>query len=499
MFALRFLLILTVTVFLWHPIAPLGTSSATVRDPVWSGKFYPADREDLVRLIGRLTDAAERNSNAARRPHTRLRALMMPHAGYAYSGTTAAHAAVAIARDRFGRVVLLGPDHRVGFRNASITGASYWRTPLGTVPVGDFRPMLRAQPERFATIAASDRQEHSLEVMLPFLQSRLSRFELIPVVLGPCDADKMGRAIATLLKTPQTLLVVSADLSHYLPYEDAVKRDRETLDRILSLDPRWQQDQDNRTCGRYPVGVLLELARKRHWQPVLLHYSNSGDTAGDRDAVVGYGAVAFYGDEPMQDRSDNRLPLSPGQGAALVALARQTLVRHFGEMTASADSQRLETLLSDQALQARCGTFVTLKIDNQLRGCIGSLSATAPIVEGVCDNALNAALRDPRFSPLGKKELETVHIEVSVLSEPVALAYTDADDLLARLRPGIDGVIIKRGFASATFLPQVWDQLPQPEPFLSHLCMKAGLSADQWRKGDLEVQVYQVQYFEEAR
>ena len=201
----------------------------------------------------------------------------------------------------------------------------------------------------------------------------------------------------------------------------------------------------------------------------------------------------------MQNRNDNRRPLTPEQGAALVALARQTLVRHFGETTASADTQRLETRLSDQALQARCGTFVTLKIDNQLRGCIGSLSASAPMTQEVRVNALNAALHDPRFPPLGKKELEAVHIEVSVLSEPVALAYTDAEDLLARLRPGIDGVIIKSGFASATFLPQVWDQLPQPEPFLSHLCVKAGLPADQWRKADLAVQVYQVQYFEEAR
>ncbi len=499
MLALRFLLLLTATVFLWCPIAHSGTSSATVRDPVWAGTFYPADREDLARLIRRLTDTAEQNSKAAGLPHTRLRALIMPHAGYAYSGTTAAHAALAISRNRFSRVVLLGPDHRVGFRNASVTGGSYWRTPLGTVPVGDFSPMLRARPELFATIAASDRQEHSLEVMLPFLQSRLSRFELIPVVLGPCDADKMGQAITTLLQRPQTLLVVSADLSHYLPYDEAVVRDRETLDRILSLDPRWQQNQDNRTCGRYPVGVLLELARNRHWQPVLLHYSNSGDTTGDRDAVVGYGAVAFYGDEPMQNRTNNRRQLTPDQGAALVAMARQTLARHFGETFAAADAQQLETHLSDRALQARCGTFVTLKIDNQLRGCIGSLSASAPLLEGVCDNALNAALHDPRFSPLGKKELDAVHIEVSVLSEPVALAYTDADDLVARLRPGVDGVIIKSEFASATFLPQVWDQLPQPEPFLSHLCLKAGLPADQWRKGDLEVQVYQVQYFEEAR
>lgn len=200
----------------------------------------------------------------------------------------------------------------------------------------------------------------------------------------------------------------------------------------------------------------------------------------------------------MENQTDTRQPLSPQQGAALVALARRTLARHFGETTPPADFPDLEPVLDDPALQACCGTFVTLKIDNQLRGCIGSLSATGPIVSGVRDNALNAAFHDPRFSPLNKTELDAVHIEVSVLSEPMPLTYTGADDLLARLRPGIDGVIIKKGFYSATFLPQVWEQLPEPEPFLTHLCMKAGLPAGQWREGDLTVLVYQVQYFEEA-
>ena len=498
MVAPRCLLILAATVILWCLVMPLSTGGAAVRDPVWAGKFYPETREKLNRLIRRLIDAAEQDPTV-HQPHTGLRALMMPHAGYAYSGATAAHAALAIARDRFDRVVLLGPDHRVGFRNASVTGASHWRTPLGLVPVGDFGPMLRDRPELFSTVAASDRQEHSLEVTLPFFQVRLSQFELIPVVLGPCDTRRMAQAISPMLQHPRTLLVVSADLSHYLPYDDAVKRDRETLGRILAMDANWQRDQNNRTCGRYPIGVLLELARKRRWRPELLHYSNSGDTAGDRDAVVGYGAVAFYGDIPMQNQTDIPQPLTPEQGGGLVVLVRQTLVGHFGETVAPADAQRLKTLLADPALQAYCGTFVTLKTDNQLRGCIGSLSATAPIVSGVRANALNAAFHDPRFPPLGKSELDAVRIDVSVLSEPIPLAYTDGDDLLSKLRPGIDGVIIRKRSVSATFLPQVWEQLPRPEAFLAQLCMKAGLPADQWREGDLTVLVYQVQYFEEAR
>lgn len=200
----------------------------------------------------------------------------------------------------------------------------------------------------------------------------------------------------------------------------------------------------------------------------------------------------------MPNPNDIQHLLAPRQGLALVNLARKTLARHFGQSITAADARQLEMQLADPALQACCGTFVTLKINHRLRGCIGSLAANTSIVAGVKDNALNAAFRDPRFAPLRELELEALQIEVSVLSEPIELTYTDADDLLTKLQPGIDGVIIKKGYASATFLPQVWEQLPQAEDFLAQLCLKAGLAAEQWRNGDLTVRIYQVQYFEET-
>ena len=496
--AMRFLILFSAIFILAADLLwPAGIGHAAVREPVWAGRFYPRNREDLARVIDTLLRQADQKGEGCDFSRD-LRALIMPHAGYQYSGIAAAHAARVIRRDSFTRVLLLGPDHRVGFSHASITAASHWRTPLGTVPIGDIRSIVNKHPEWFACVAASDRGEHCLEVILPFLQTRLSRFELIPLVLGPCDTAGMARVLGGLVEDSRTLLVVSADLSHYLPYDAAVKRDKETLRRICALDPNWLDDQENRTCGRYPVGVLLALARRQHWRPVLLHYNNSGDTAGDKDAVVGYGAVAFYGGEPMQSSSESQA-LSPEQGAALLALARRTLAGHYGETFSPDETRQLDAQLADPALQTRSGTFVTLKIDNQLRGCIGSLAATAPIIEGVRENALNAAFHDPRFPPLKKRELDAVQIEVSVLTEPAELEYADADDLLARLKPGVDGLIIKKGYASATFLPQVWEQLPRPESFLSHLCMKAGLPADQWREGDLTVLVYGVQYFEEER
>ncbi|MDL2268784.1 AmmeMemoRadiSam system protein A [Desulfosarcina sp. OttesenSCG-928-G17] len=192
--------------------------------------------------------------------------------------------------------------------------------------------------------------------------------------------------------------------------------------------------------------------------------------------------------------SETLLPLTPDQGNSLVSLARNTLRNHFGEPVAPADDAALA-----QLSHIHRGTFVTLTLGGQLRGCIGNLVSTGSIVAGVHDNALKAAFHDPRFSPLTRKELDQVHVEVSVLTDPSPFSYQDGADLAARLRPGIDGVIIRKGRFGATFLPQVWEQLPTPDLFLSHLCRKAGLPENQWQKGDLTVLTYQAQYFEEAK
>ncbi len=189
--------------------------------------------------------------------------------------------------------------------------------------------------------------------------------------------------------------------------------------------------------------------------------------------------------------------IGKAQGMALVELARKTIMEKFGETPSREVSVGLENKLKDDCFQKNCGTFVTLKLNNCLRGCIGSLAATEPIVSGVKSNAVNAAFHDPRFKPMTPKEMEKVEIEVSVLTEPKPLNYKDPDDLVKSLKANVHGVIIHKGYKSATFLPQVWKQLPSPEDFLSHLCTKAGLSSKEWQKGKLEVLTYKVQYFEE--
>ena len=189
-------------------------------------------------------------------------------------------------------------------------------------------------------------------------------------------------------------------------------------------------------------------------------------------------------------------PLTEDQGQKLLRLARGTIAARLGVSDASSKIIP-DNELADPAFQEQRGTFVTLKIRNQLRGCMGCLTPSETILEGIKRNAINAAFNDPRFPPLTTPELEEAEIEVSILTTPQELQYSDGSDLLKKLRPNIDGAIISQGMARATFLPQVWEQLPRPEDFLSHLCRKAGLSPDEWKKGELGVSIYQVQYFHE--
>jgi len=468
-----------------------GIQAEVIRMPVFAGSWYPGTRSELAETIARLTRQVK-TGQVQKLPQTSLKALILPHAGYIYSGQTAAYASLVLKKNQFDRVVVMAPDHRVGFSGGAVSDVVAYETPLGLIKLDDAAAGLRRKSDLFRAIPASDRQEHSLEMVLPFLQYYLKNFELVPIVVGRGNVGRIADEIDPLLDE-RTLLVVSSDLSHYMPYAKAVEWDQATIRMILDLDMDDLLKHDNAACGKIPILITMSMARRHGWQPKFLHYSNSGDTAGDRRKVVGYTAIAFYGGSAMQSNQDSPRSLDQKQGQTLIKLARQTISERLGRPCAEVDPDSLK----DNDLQARRGTFVTLTIHGQLRGCIGSLEASESLLEGVKRNAINAAFRDPRFAQLDAEELDRVDIEVSILSDPVPLGYQDSRDLISKLRPHVDGVILRKGSASATFLPQVWEQLPRPEKFLSHLCRKAGLPADEWQKGKLEILTYQVQYFEE--
>ncbi|MCG6912006.1 MAG: AmmeMemoRadiSam system protein B [Deltaproteobacteria bacterium] len=495
-FAYRFALLMLAAT-LSAALFPLPLCAKSVRKPLWAGRFYESDPSGLVHHIDALTKKAAQTRITP--PEGKfLRAIVMPHAGYTYSGWTAAHAAQAIAKSRYAKVVLIGPDHRIGLRTAAISDAAAYETPLGRIDLHHDITRLRRQKDLFETLPLNRDREHCLEVILPFLQRYLGTFQLVPVVVGSGDVEKLSHALDAIVDD-DTLLVVSSDLSHYLPYAEAVERDHETIEEIINLTPDKLMRDDNRACGKTPLLIAIQMARRHRWQPVLLHYSNSGDTAGDRSQVVGYAAIGFFGDRPANAGENQGKPFGDTQGQILIRLARRTIMEKLGMDTSGPAFTDLDADLRDDRFKRQRGTFVTLTIDGRLRGCIGNLTATGDVLNGVRRNALNAAFRDPRFPPLTIAEMNTTRIEVSILTDPQPLDFKNGQDLVEKLRCHVDGVIVRKGLARATFLPQVWEQLPAPEDFLSHLCRKAGLPPDAWKKKGVDILTYQVQYFEENR
>ena len=263
------------------------------RKPAVAGMFYPGHRDELARSVAQMLGAAA--SAAPQRPAPK--AIIAPHAGYIYSGPIAAsvYSLLAPARKMIRRVVLLGPTHRVPVRGLALPGVAAFATPLGVVAIDqEAIAALDALPQ-VGTSAQAHALEHSLEVHLPFLQAALERFTLVPLAVGQANARAVAEVIDTLWGGPETLIVVSSDLSHYLPYSDAQALDRATAQAILDLTVDISHEQ---ACGATPVTGLTLTARKRGLKPELVDLRNSGDTAGDKQRVVGYGAFAFYEDGP---------------------------------------------------------------------------------------------------------------------------------------------------------------------------------------------------------
>ena len=447
------------------------SAMTAIRPTAVAGQFYPADPAELARQLDTfLAEAGRRISPRAKAP----KALIAPHAGYVYSGPVAASAYVLAKplQGQVSRVVLLGPAHRVAFRGMAISTADAWASPLGPVPVDrDFIAALQAVP-MLGALETAHAQEHSLEVHVPFLQRVLGRFSLVPVVVGDATPEQVAALLDAAWGGPETLVVISTDLSHYLDYQSCRSLDQSSVDAIQRLDPtRLARDQ---ACGRIPVGGLLLAAKRRGLEIVTLDVRNSGDTAGPKDRVVGYGAWALYEPDATADPTD----AIRAAGPLLTRLAKDSIK---AGLETGAPSRPLPQPGMPELMGRQGAVFVTLKKAGQLRGCIGSPVAWRPLLDDILDNAFKAAFRDPRFAPLTQTEWDQgIDLSVSVLTPPAAMTFRDQADLLAQLRPGIDGLIIEDAGKRALFLPSVWEQLPDKGQFLAHLKHKAGLAPSHW-------------------
>lgn len=431
------------------------------RPPAVAGTFYPAQPEILRRSLVQFLDDAEPPAM-----QETIKALVVPHAGYIYSGSVAgsAYARLKEVAGTIERVVLLGPVHRVPVRGLALPDTDNFATPLGTVPLDREAISRIAQMPQVATSGPAHAHEHSLEVQLPFLQSVLGDFSLVPLAVGDASAAEVAEVLDAVWGGPETLIVISSDLSHYLPYEEAMRRDRDTLSRILEGTPLTSHEQ---ACGATPINGLLLAARRHGLAPHLVAACNSGDTAGDRDHVVGYASIAFLEPRELSQAEDE-----DERGEVLLNTARASISTALGRPR---DADTSAPWLRDMG-----ACFVTLTQRGELRGCIGSLEPHRTLLEDVTANARSAALGDPRFPPLTLGELNVTRIEVSLLSPIRPMAFHSEGDALAQLRPGIDGIVFEHGRHRATFLPQVWESLPDPGDFIGQLKLKAGLPRHFW-------------------
>lgn len=430
----------------------------SVRPAAVAGMFYPRESRQLAAEVSELLDGVEQFEPKLDFP----KAVIVPHAGYVYSGPVAAAAYDELAPGRgiIERVVLLGPVHRVPVRGLALPGCDAFDTPLGRVPVDVQAVRLLDGLPQVVTSAAAHAQEHSLEVQLPFLQRALGRFSLVPFAVGDARPEEVAAVVERLWGGRETLFVLSTDLSHYHPYDEAKRIDGATLDRIAQFATDLEHDE---ACGATPLNGILLAAKRRALRIRRLAACNSGDTAGGKGRVVGYSSFALY--EPGS--------VSPEQaGRMLVALARAAIAQRLGALAEAPATD------GQPWLKQAGATFVTLTLDGRLRGCIGSLSATRPLGDDVADNARRAAFQDPRFTALTKDEWPRCKVEVSLLSAPKLLRFADEADLLRQLCRGEDGLILECDGRRGTFLPQVWAGLPEPRQFLEALMRKAGLPAD---------------------
>lgn len=515
--------------------APWPSSGAAgeslVREPILAGSWYEGDPARLEEGIQRYLrgegrppvdlpeGAAETTKWAAAGRHPS--ALIVPHAGHAYSGPCAGAAFSLLEGSACRRVILIGPSHRVGFTGAALSGANAFATPLGLIPLDAAGIKSLAGAAGFHVFERAHESEHSLEITLPFLQKTLEPgFTLIPIVIGHLDRNLARRIASALIPLwdETTVVIISSDFTHYgasfryVPFRSDIPGEIASLDggaigHILALDGEgfvsYRESTEATICGAGPISILLEMTAGHGLDSRLVDYYRSADMTGDFSTSVSYASIAFF---PQRDaesrdtgaaRSEAATPrsgsLDPDEQGFLLSLARSTVdaVVHGRSIPHPVIPDRFGP---GSPLHEERGVFVTLSSTpgGRLRGCIGSIVGDQPLVEGVVRNAIAAATRDPRFPPVGPAEYRDLHIEISVLT-PLQSVGSHEEIVIGR-----DGVVMEKGGRRSVFLPQVapeqgWDLATT----LTQLSMKAGLGPQDWKSG-AKFQIFQAQVFEET-
>lgn len=455
-----------------------------IRKPAWAGTFYPGDPGILTRQIEQMLQQSSPPTAVGRD----LLTIIVPHAGYQYSGPAAAAAYRLVQGRDYENVIVLGTAHRYGFRGCSVYPDGGYATPLGVATVNAALAKKISRASGFEYIPTAHTKEHSIEVQIPFIQKVLPAAQIVPILIGAPEKHtilQLSSALHQCLPGAKALIVASTDLSHFLTRTAAAIKDQNTIARIKAMETNSLiqdlEDRKNIMCGGSGVVTALLLAQRfNNPQVKILRYTDSSVVTGSEKEVVGYLSAAVFTD-PASPQFD----LPKNARTELLRLARSSL-EHFTE-----HGKTLSYSPQEPILLTRKGAFVTLKKRGRLRGCIGFIEPVAPLYKTVIQAAIYAACRDVRFKPISPQELKQLKIEISVLSRPQKLSDPE------NIQVGKHGLIIVQGDRQGLLLPQVpVEQHWSRKTFLQQACIKAGLAQTAWKTG-AEIYTFEAIVFHE--
>jgi len=475
-----------------------------VREPAVAGQFYPADKNQLSMMLDDFFSKTKKQDIQGE-----IIGLVSPHAGYVFSAQTAAWVFKQIEGKDIDTVILVGSSHNFGITGAAVWSGGDFSTPLGKIKIDEETAKKLVDSASFIKYNNSvHNPEHSLEVQLPFLQKVISNFKIVPILINDNEySQKTAEAIAQAVKGKRVILVASSDMTHYPDKKDAETIDKDILktmerfdtDELIKCDAKWMskgvENLHCTLCGLTAVTTVMAASKMLGCDTAkIIHYSNSSDSQyGDSSRVVGYGGVVFIKSsrkkkQGAQAAEEKEFSLTKESQKELLKIARGSIEGYLSTGKIPSFDTKNPELLNNGAV------FVTLEKNHNLRGCIGTTEPRMPLHKAVSQLAVAAAVEDTRFNPVTKEELKEINIEISVLSP---LKKINSPDEIVE---GKHGVVVKKGFRSGLFLPQVWEhpQLANKEAFLSELCwQKAGLEPDAWKKGDVNLYIFTVFAFKE--
>jgi len=473
------------------PIVYLITASAfttnagppkNIREPAVSGMFYPGSADELKKVVDGFLKAAK-----LKEVNGRILAVIAPHAGYTYSGQVAAEAFAQLKGKPIDTYVIVGPSHRIAFDGISVYPKGHYKTPLGLVEIdAKLARDIIDMDEMIRFYSPAHAREHAIEVELPFIQRINEKAKIVPMVVGSQSSKAiqvLKNVFTHILSREDTVLVMSVDLSHYHPYNEAVKLDKAGLAAVEKLDAKEFAEKVNakETEVDNPAGIMAMLMATKSLggQAFLLKYANSGDVTGDKSAVVGYSAVMVV--LPPKEE----IKLNDASREELLKIARSSIEEYLDSGSIPKSKPQNSELLKNS------GAFVTLEKAGNLRGCIGYIQPIMPLYETVSRAAIAAATQDTRFTPVSKEELKQIKIDISVLSPLKRI------EDVSEIEVGKHGLIIRKRGYSGLLLPQVateegWDRMT----FLQHTCLKAGLPTDAWKE-NADIYVFTADVFSE--